>query len=163
MPASLAMNVELTLRARSANDAKASVGTLNNAVAELEDALGVGHVGRIQDAVKLALEAIHELEDARKRGEWSQAGWDADAVGLWRGLNGARNASHHSASHIVVFQTVSDRDDCALWDIEPAAIADLRSERQQIEYNARLAGKATLPQLRDVAAAVTAAVAPETE
>lgn len=34
--------------------------------------------------LKRALEALHELAECLQRGEWTQTGWTADELGLWR-------------------------------------------------------------------------------
>jgi hypothetical protein len=143
----------------ASNDAKARVGQLSEAIAALEIALDEHKVSETQDATKRALEALHELkDDLDKRQEWSQAGWDENAIGLWYGLLGARNAAHHQPASIVTRHSGRPRDESLLWSIEPTVIATLHKERERVEYEARLDGKAVLPQLREVLAQLRAAV-----
>jgi hypothetical protein len=137
----------------ASNDAKARVRQFAGAIAALEIALDEHRVSETQDATKRALEALHELkDDLDVRQEWSQAGWDENAIGLWHGLLGARNAAHHQPVSIVTRHSGRPRDESLLWSIEPAVIATVHKERERVEYSARLDGKAVLPQLRQVLA-----------
>jgi hypothetical protein len=135
--------------ARSSNGVEARTRELDLAIGDIESS--AGHIGDEQAATKRALELIHELSDALNRVEWDQSRWDADSIGLWHGLIGARNAGHHSQSPIV--SAHSEPGEARLhWDIEPAAIQQLHSTRQQREYNARVAGGSVLAHLRTIRA-----------
>lgn len=144
---------------RAANDAKARLGQLAEAITALEIALDEHRVTGTQEATKRALEALHELkDDLDKRQAWSQAGWDENAIGLWHGLLGARNVAHHQPATVVTRHSGRPRDESLLWSIEPSVIATLRKPRERVEYNARLDGQAVLPQLREVLGQLLAAV-----
>jgi hypothetical protein len=153
----VATSIEYAVSA--SNDAKARVRQLADAITALDIALDEHRVSEIQDATKRALEALHELkDDLDERQAWSQIGWDENAIGLWHGLLGARNAAHHQPVSIVTRHSGRSRDESLLWSIEPAAIATLHKARECAEYNARLDGKAVLPQLREVLARLMTAV-----
>jgi hypothetical protein len=126
----------------------------------VEAAADARDVGRAQAAVKQALEAIHELEDGRrKRGEWSNASWTPDELGVWQALIGARNGAHHFSSHVVHSVGGSNhtpsRDDLRWEDSLPPIDATSRAA----EYTRRLSGHAVLPTLRDVSALLARTIA----
>jgi hypothetical protein len=148
--ASIGISTSVEYATSANNDAKARVWQLEFAIGALEAALNQHLVTETQNAAKAALEAIHELADELKRGEWSQARWGEQAVGLWHGLLGARNAAHHKASPIVARHSGKSRDESLLWSVDPETIATLRWPHQQTAYNERLHGHAVLPQLRQM-------------
>ena len=152
--ASVGLTQTIRTAASSANNAAVRLHQLEAAVVELEQALGEHNVTETQHATKHALEALHELEDDRRRGEWSHAAWASADVGLWRGLLGARNAAHHLTFPVVTRHSDTPRDESLVWSLDANAIAGLRSTQQRTEYNARVAGQPVLPQLRKAAALV---------
>lgn len=159
MTASIGLTTSIEYATSASNDAKARVRQLADAIDALESALDAHLVSETQDATKRALEALHELaDDLKERHEWSQTGWDLNAIGVWHGLLGARNAAHHQPASVVSRHSGRPHDESLLWGLEPATIATLRSKRQQAEYNARLSGQPVLPQLRQILALLTEAV-----
>lgn len=149
----------LSMIVRSPNTAVARERQLQEAIAEIERAVTTRTIRTANDATKRALEGIHELGDCERRGEWSQAGWGPDDVGLWRAHIGARNASHHTSSTVVALHADADTPTQHLrWDLDSAAIASLDSAVQQREFNARLAGQDVLPPLKALASKISAAV-----
>jgi hypothetical protein len=109
----------------------------------------------VQTAVKQALEALHELGDCASRGEWTRDGWSTTDEDLWHAHMGARNAAHHTSSAPVALHSDQPR---VTWDLDPQAVAELRSDRQRAAYNERLGGEAALPGLQRLADLVAAAV-----
>ena len=79
------------------------------AVLTLEQAIDAGSVSDAQDALKRALEAVHELADCLQRNEWVQADWTPDELGLWHAHIGARNAAHHTSSAVAVLHSDGGR------------------------------------------------------
>jgi hypothetical protein len=147
-----------TLNASSGNNPTTRRASLEREYANIGTAVKAGDSAWAQDAVKSALEAIHELDDGRrKRGEWSWAGWTSDEQGLWQTHIGARNASHHSSSGVVTLR-VDGNGASLLWDIAPQTIAGLHFPDHATQYRQRLAGRPVLPALGDVVALVTSAV-----
>ncbi len=149
----------LSWSTRTTNTAAARKRQLESALADVEQAVDGGSVSDAQDALKRALEAMHELSDCLKRGEWVQAGWTADDLAVWHAHIGARNAAHHTSSALAPLHSHGTRDERLTWDIEQRAIASLPSPRQAGEYNARLAGQPVLPNLRAMVVRVSDAVA----
>ena len=114
-------------------------------------------MGQIQNDLKRALEAIHELEDCRRGGEWSQAGWDVRALGLWHAHLGARNAAHHESSGL--FSLPGQPGQPLVWAIPPTAFKSKKqSKAQEREYYARLDGRPVLPLLREMASRISSAI-----
>lgn len=139
-PAELDITAKLRTVARSSNDARAYIRQLQVAIGAAEAALDARKVTEIHEAVKQALEAIHELDDGRReRGEWEQAGWSQDQIGTWRGLVGARNGVHHNNVPCVGLHSPAEGDDRLRWEIEQAAIEKLDSKGQQRDYAAHVA------------------------
>jgi hypothetical protein len=108
--------------------------------------------------LKRALEALHELADCLKRGEWTQTGWTADELGLWRAHLGARNVAHHSSHPVIALRSHADPNERLHWDIDGSALGGLHSATQQNEYASRLHGHGVLPPLRLLVARVAASV-----
>jgi hypothetical protein len=153
----------LAYEVRINNDAVARVVALVDALAEVEAQVAAHSTHNAQEALKRALEAIHELGDCRRAGEWKQDGWSPDEIGLWIAHIGARNAAHHNSLPIVVRVGRSDRDDGLRWDVQPQALKNLRArgkhcERQATEYSDRLHDKHVLPALRDTVKLISAAI-----
>jgi hypothetical protein len=155
--ASVGFGTNMETAARSANDVDSRARQLDSAIADIGAAVADGRPSAAQDATKRALEAIHELADCLKRGEWVQTGWSADDVGLWHGLIGARNASHHTSSEIVVLRSGEQPDERLRWDLDAAAIAELDSKRQRAESSARAAGEPVVLTLRTIATLIATA------
>lgn len=153
-------SASLDLSVESPNAATARRLALEAAIVDVEHAVKRRSNHDAQLGTKRALEAVHELEDCRKRGEWTQTGWDANALGLWKGLIGVRNMAHHSSSGIVALHGTPRPDEQLKWRVSAAALADLRKERpaQAKEYSARLDGQPVLYSLREVRGRVQAAV-----
>ena len=121
--------------------------------------MGPDQTSAPNEAVKQALEAIHELDDGRReRGEWQQTGWSEDQIAAWRGLVGARNAVHHNNVPCVRLHSPAEGDDRLRWEIEQAAIEELESKGQKRDYAAHVAWQRVLPQLRDALVLVDVAV-----
>jgi hypothetical protein len=108
--------------------------------------------------LKRALETLHELADCLQRGEWTQTGWTADELGLWRAHLGARNVSHHTSHAVIALRSDTDPDERLYWDIDGSALGSLRSAMQQNAYTSRLHGHGVLPLLRLLVARVAASV-----
>jgi predicted nucleic acid-binding Zn-ribbon protein len=143
---------------RTTNASMARVMQLDAAVADIGTAVDGGSVHAAQAALKHALEAIHELTDCLERSEWSQQGWSADDLGLWRAHIGARNAAHHKSWSAVALHTDGSRDDRLRWDLNPSDMNQLQSRSQAAEFSSRLAGQPVLPALRRLAVLVSSAV-----
>lgn len=124
----------------------------------MEQVIDAGSVSDAQDALKRALEAVHELADCLQRNEWVQADWAPDELGLWHAHIGARNAAHHTSSAVAVLHSDVGRDERLIWDMQDQAIASLRSQRQACNYASRLAGRPVLPHLRAISNCINAAV-----
>jgi hypothetical protein len=100
-----------------------------------------------------------ELADCLRRGEWSQAGWDDDALELWQGHIGARNVAHHYSSPIAVLRSGGQRDERLGWAIERTVIESIDSKTQASAYISRLGGQPVLPLLRTVAERISSVIA----
>lgn len=144
--------------ARTTNTASTRRRALEEAVDGVAAAIAAGSPHDAQRALKAALEAIHELSDCHSNGDWSQTGWTADDIGFWRAHVGARNAAHHTSSALAALHNPAPAEESLRWEIDPKAIASLRSELQRREYNGRLDREPVLPLLRALAAQVSAAV-----
>jgi uncharacterized Zn finger protein (UPF0148 family) len=138
--------------ASNSNDVQDRVRRLGEQVGNIEKAAESGGVTEAHDAIKSALEAIHELVDDLGHGEWTQANWTPDELGLWTALIGARNAAHHKDSSIATFHSGRKRDDRLVWSIDETKIRRLRYKDQQREYLTRLAGQPVLPGMRRILA-----------
>jgi hypothetical protein len=156
----LGLSGSLSYVVRSPNEAKARRRRLEDALAAVEEAVLTNTISTAQDAVKQGLEAIHELNDGlgKTPSEWSQSDWDGDEVGLWCAHVGARNAAHHESDVVVALYSEGATDEHLRWELSASAIASLRSNAQQREYNARLAGEAVLPPLRTVVSRLASTV-----
>jgi len=141
--------------ARTTNAGAARTRQLETALGRVEVAVASNDVGAVQDSLKQALEAVHELTDCLTRGEWSQDGWTPDDRGLWIAHLGARNAMHHTSSALVVLHSDGTPDQRLMWERS----IDVRSAQQKAEYSARLSGRAVLPTLRWLVRRVSDAVA----
>ena len=128
-------NVAGSLSIGTTNTAAARKRQLQNAIADVDAAVRARTMGQIQNDLKRALEAIHELEDCRRGGEWSQAGWDVRALGLWHAHLGARNAAHHESSGI--FSLPGQPGQPLVW-----AIPAHRVQEQEAEQGAGIASTA---------------------
>jgi hypothetical protein len=144
--------------ARTTNTAATRRHALASAVDDIQAAAASGTAHDAQRALKSALEAIHELSDCADRGEWAQAAWGVDELADWYAHVGARNAAHHTSSTITALHILEPLDNRLQWEIEPQAVASLRSQRQRREYLARLEGQPVLPALRALVARVSATV-----
>jgi hypothetical protein len=151
----------MTWTARRPNAALGRRHALEAALADAEASIDGNRAGAAQSAVKQALEMIHELEDCRRRGEWTQSTWSPDDLGLWTAHVGARNAAHHNTSSsagVIALHSGDQRDDRLTWDVDPASIANLsvfskkHGPAQAQEYTARLAGKPVVPGMRQILA-----------
>ena len=140
--------------AHTTNTGAARTRQLDAALDRVHAAVASNDVGAVQDALKQALEAVHELADCLRRGEWSQDGWNDDERGLWIAHLGARNAMHHTSSALVVLHSDAVPDQRLMWE----SSIDVRSAQQQAEYSARLSGQAVLPVLRLLVSRVSDAV-----
>jgi hypothetical protein len=140
--------------ARTTNTSAARKRQLEAAAGSVDAAVASNDVGAVQDAVKQAVEAVHELADCLTRGEWSQDGWNADERGLWIAHLGARNAMHHTSSALVVLHSDGVPDQRLMWE----SSIDVRSAQQEAEYRARLSCQAVLPALRLLVCRVSDAV-----
>jgi hypothetical protein len=157
--ATLGLVGNLSMIVRSPNTPAARDRQLRAAIKDLEQAVDSRTISAANDATKRALEAIHELADCASRGEWSQASWTPDELGLWRAHVGARNASHHTSSNVVALHADADSATQQLcWDFDPAAISRLHSRAQQTEFNARLAGQEVIAPLRSIASKVASSI-----
>jgi phage-related tail protein len=156
----LGLSGSLAYVVRSPNEAKARRRRLEDALTAVEEAVSTNTISKAQDALKQALEAIHELNDGLQKqpSEWSQSEWEEDEIGLFRAHVGARNAAHHESDVVAALYSAGASDEHLRWELSAAAIASLRSEAQQREYNARLAGKAVLPPLRVLVSLVASSV-----
>lgn len=142
--------ITVTGSSRSNNDARSRLRKLGIEIDAVE--ASVGAVSAAQDATKVALDVLHELNDCAKRGEWSNAHWDAGTRGIWNGLMGARNASHHKGSPIV------ESSDALRWEIDKDEIATLKYPDQAEDYAAHVAGRRVLPMLRTYEALLREAI-----
>jgi hypothetical protein len=153
---SLSISEHASWTSRSSNLAPARVRRLEEAITDIAAGIERGSALTAQDATKRGLEAIHELDDAlRERQEWAHTGWGADDLGLWEGLVGARNASHHSSCVVVELQSGGEADSRLRWALDPDTI---RGQSKRQEYEARLAGQPVLPALRSTLALLKATV-----
>jgi hypothetical protein len=146
----LGLSGSLSYVVRSPNEARARRRRLEDALAAVEEAVSTNTISKAQDALKQALEAIHELNDGLNKtpAEWSQSKWAKDEIGLWLAHVGARNAAHHESDVVAALHSGTVSDERLRWELSAASIASLRSQAQQLELNARLAGRAVLPSLR---------------
>jgi hypothetical protein len=151
-------SISVSYVARTTNTAATRRVALESAVRSIEQAVAGGSTHDSQQALKAALEAIHELGDCLRRGEWAQAGWSVDDLVSWHAHIGARNAAHHTSSAIAATHSAVNLDDRLRWDIDPQAVASLQSQRQARDYLARLDGQPVLPPLRALAGRVSSAV-----
>lgn len=146
----LGLSASLSYVVRSPNEAKARRRRLEDALSAVEQAVTTNTISKAQDALKQALEAIHELNDGlgKTPSEWSQSEWDGDEIGLWRAHVAARNAAHHGPDMVVALYSEGALDEHLRWELSAPAIVSMHWKAQQREYNARLAGEAVLPPLR---------------
>jgi hypothetical protein len=157
LTAAVEIDSALSLTVGTTNSAAARMRQLVNAIDALESAIDANRIGEVQEALKRALEAIHELADCRARGEW-RPDWDDEGEGLWRAHIGARNAAHHTSSPLAVLRSDAARDERLLWALQSSAITGLRSERQASEYRDRLHEQPVLPSLRQISERLAAAI-----
>jgi hypothetical protein len=141
------------------NGAPARRDALAAAVAGVGAKVEAGSLHEAQGFLKLALEMIHELADGLGRGEWTQAGWGADAIGEWHAHLGARNVVHHTSISPARMHSGPVTDERLRWRIDAREVQGLRSKRQAGEYLARLVDQPVLPPLRALSARVSAAIA----
>ena len=125
---------------------------------ELEVQVSRNSLADCQVTLKRALEALHELDDCLRRREWTQNGWTADELGLWRAHLGARNVAHHSSHPVITLRSDADADERLYWDIDGSALGVLHSADQQNEYTSRLHGHGVLPPLRVLVTRVATSV-----
>jgi hypothetical protein len=111
-----------------------------------------------QMVVKRAIEAIHELDDSRRkpRGELSFAGWNPSEVELWSAHVAARNIAHHQSVGFVRLHGVGRPEQWLRWAIAEQALTRLEqrgkeSKRQADAYRARLADRPVLAPLQTLA------------
>ena len=141
------------------NTAVTRVQALNSAIGAVVVALDEGKVEAAQAATKQALEAIHELDDGRRRrSEWTQDGWKAADIDLWLAHVAARNAAHHTSSSIVALHSGTAQNRILTWEINPEAIEGLHSGAQAAAYQRGLAGQPVLDGFWRVATLVGTAV-----
>src|SRR5688572_30307706 len=124
---------------RSHNRAASRVADLRSAVAAARTAVDARSISHALSAVKRALEAIHELDDCRRRGEWSYDTWSPAEIGAWTAHIGARNAAHHHSWDAVFLAGGSAHShtpahDDLKWDRQIPAIT---SPHQASEYTSR--------------------------
>jgi hypothetical protein len=159
----------ITLLARNPNSPRDRRRTFESALSAVQAAIDDNSAGAAQDAVKAALEMIHELEDGRRkpRFEWTLTGWTPAEEDQWRAHVGARNAAHHYSSEahgIVALGSGDHRDDRLTWDVDPKASAGVRKHSkygplQAKAYEDHLAGKPVVPGLRQIAALLERSIA----
>jgi hypothetical protein len=129
---------------------------LREATTRCRNATRQRRISEAQCAAKNALEALHGLEDGRrKRGEWTYASWTAEEIEEWNGLMGIRNAAHHLSVRAVVLVGGSDHvssDEDLQWTTDTLAID---SNVQAAAYASRLAGKPVLRTLDQAASRIT--------
>lgn len=131
----------------SNNDSLARLCDFQQALLRVQRAAENRNISEAQSAVKSALEAIHELDDCAKRGEWTQASWTPQDVETWRGHIGARNAAHHESAHAVHLVTGSahtpSRDDLH----RARELPPIDRAGQVAAYKTRLASKRVVSSL----------------
>jgi hypothetical protein len=79
-------------------------------------------------------------------------------VAEWHAHIGARNAAHRTSSAVSAIHSDGELEDRLRWDIDPEALATLRSQRQQRDYVSCLHARAVLPALRALSQSVGRAV-----
>lgn len=148
----------LAIHVKSPNAAAARRFALEQAVDDVERAVQNRNNHDAQLATKRALEAIHELQDCASRSEWSMSGWSKADAETWNGLLGARNIAHHTSAGVVALHGEGLLHDHLKWDIDASALGGLRSRAQAKAYDAQLANKPVLPQLRALLMRIQAAL-----
>jgi hypothetical protein len=153
-------STHLHLGVSSPNGPLARRWQLERALTDIETGVQKGNNWDASNATKRALEALHELADCLKRGEWTQAGWPPDEQLSWIAHIGARNMAHHSSSSIVTLTRSRPADEQLTWALDGAAVAELslRSKNQAMAYNARLDGQPVLPPLGRLVAQTKASI-----
>jgi hypothetical protein len=147
--ASATSMTSMSVSVRSPNTSVGRLEALDLAIEEAEQAVHAGDNHLAQAAVKRALEAIHELDDAsRNRHEWSSQSWTTEQRQLLRAHVGARNVAHHYSVGIVELCNDGQFDERLLWEIADSTLARLPSEPQRAAFRARLKRKPVLPNLR---------------
>lgn len=143
------VHAEMTYTVLTTNAAGTQRLRLQAELADLEATLAKRNaLAECQVSLKRALEALHELDDALQRKEWSRKEWTDDQLGLWRAHIGARNMAHHSSSAPMTLHSNRDSDLRLRWDFARHAIGKLPSDAQRQEYLARLHQQPVLPPLR---------------
>jgi hypothetical protein len=138
------------------NDAVSRLAALDRSIAGLERALAAADARGAHNAVKAALEALHELgDDSLKRGEWSKDDWSAEDRELMAGLAGARNAAHHKSAAVVALEFGTDRVRDLRW---VAHLPPIRSQEQTKAYCRRLAGQRVVAVLLHISARIAASL-----
>jgi hypothetical protein len=134
----------LSWMTRTPNTPESRRRAFESAVAEAVAAVDAGDARPATNAVKAALEAVHELDDSRRRGEWSDAAWTPGESGLWQAHLAARHAAHHQSAYVVHLvgggAHTRSRDDLR-WE---GTLPPIDSQALASEYASRLAGRPVL-------------------
>lgn len=148
----------------ASNGAVGKSHQLDAGVDGVSSAVQRNDAGAGQHAVKQALEAIHELEDCRRRGEWSSGSWSTQENELWLAHIAARNAAHHLSGELVALHGDTDADpsseDRLRWELSAGTLAELQNSRGVGEFSRLLAGKPALKPLRTIAGLVRDSMPP---
>ena len=106
--------------------------------------------GALQRLVKQVLEAIHELDDCRRNGDWDQTGWSQRDSDLWLAHIAARNAAHHFPDNLVVLRGGDSKSTQLEWALSSSTLGNLQSQRGVLEFNRLLLGRKVLPSLHSI-------------
>lgn len=96
--------------------------------------------------VGMALERIHELDDARRRGEWLYPSWAAADRELWEAFLGARNGAHHKNWTPIQWRS-GPGPSGTFWQPNLPRI-NWRAQRRA--YAQRLEGQRVVPSLQEI-------------
>jgi hypothetical protein len=77
----------------------------------------------IKGAVSEALDAIHSLENQRRRREWSMNEWSTDDRDLWSGHIAVRNVDHHQSASIIHIDHQGDSGMRCRWAISEDSLS----------------------------------------
>jgi len=130
------------------------LGKVQAAIDRLAEPDRQAHLDQALELVMAALEGMHQLEDARKRGEWSNAHWSSAEVDLWNAHLGARNGAHHKDWTPIWWYS----DGSGSGERWSRGLPRIRSAPQRAAYSARLENKAVLPSLHAICALLAGAI-----
>ena len=129
---------------------------LEAAIDRIEHAVASRDVADAQLATKAAVEAMHALEDDRKkRQEWSYASWSQIEIDAWHAHMPARNAAHHYSDPFIALRSGTEEATRLSWDVRSTTLTKLHHQCHVPAYVALLHGQPVVTTLRAALASLS--------